>query len=1632
MPINQAFGLPGDESSLLSTRLFTSVKLSNLPDIEFDDCMALKKPSPALYLDQVVIDEYESCRQWLWPAIKELYTRLFEEKDIDADSINFQMVKLNRWLSAMSLTVYKQKNDTKAGFDGNLAMENASDYIDKVDKPIQRIYIGIQDIGYKAVYFLFDLPIAQKAFEYLYLVQSRLSEIEERLGKKTANEIGFYLGLTLLRAIDAHRSNALMFGTNEQRKELDRKLIEALNFAQEMADSEEKKLAVLFYKYQSHLYSSSNISEAESNVLTPVALLTQIEQTTKSKAFRSIHLWSKIKQAELVSFDIGTRDDVHYKKWLSLLDDLEEDLSQVEDGLIWMDSLLSRYQTLKNLGFYDEAITYIEKIVKRLPEFQEGVPELAKSYLWSGRIFTALQSASEGLTKQKRYDDALVLLKQQWETWKDNQSGLNLAAAYLSNGNYSEAIKIGNEIDYDQLFGLSQIWRFNQSLAYFKLGDLGNAQQALMRGLSVEKLDETEMTFYIALLALNGEMDKALMVAGKVASKSIGARQASAMKSYIAISSFDASDVNVKLGLVNEPLPKFAFETIWFESEMFNNGYPYIAKQSTSTDSSVIDPVLVVSSGVTSLHSSTSDKSLLATANNSLVTIWNMVKGLPVRKLVVADNVKSLEFFDNDRYLLVISGDAIEAFNTASGELKYSIGRDINEWFTPVISKGLGKLISAVNKGNASGIGISNLNNPSETKTIEIKEQVASIALDSSGTRLFVAVNKVPDNDNWISSIYVVDLLTRKVLDEMTDIRGIVRSISLTDSDEKLVLGKQLDTNMFSETVQTEIDNDWKRFKKPTVKTENTSAITQTNLKTIDQLRSLNVTPEEAYFDEEQQRLIYQANISNLHTWNTEVGSEISVDDQFYESIHFQNGAVIGIKEDMREYGLGTVSLKPISGELKGPDKLTVPMVKGVVGYLRNLKYFNGGASMYAQIHDGYSDSDRVLLRFDEQGKGAIFPFTLKGEEIYSLVDEIGFVSEKDRTIRLRDIETGELITSFELKENWPSFKWIEIDKHGKTIWVATYDNLYAYSFSGELKHTYEHLIGDFTAAALPQNGSHLLAVYQVGNSTLLAKIDRLDGKVVNTKILEDRLVSRVQLSSLQNYLSMTRSDGGVELWDLNHNEELATLFSLPEDGWLVIDADGRYDSNRPGNIQSVAWRINDAPLEPFSVAVFMKQFYEPRLLPRKMNQADFPEVVDLDKINIIQPKLSFEMVEPNKVNADHLDITLKVSKGDLIDKPSSDYGVYDLRLFRDGQQISFFPQSHGQIQLNDEGEKTVVFQNVRLASGDTGKQINFSAMAFNNQGVKSDTVEMTYVLNKAHKASKKRVYLVNVGVNRYTNPAWNLEYAVNDASLLSSALKKGIESTAQYDEIINLPLTTNNTEFVSYQDIEATFKNIVLGLNGIPKIMPDDALIITWSGHGYANSNGVFHLITSNVGEGDSKEIDEAFLKNSVSTSDLSSWLETIDAKNIVLVIDACNSAASVEGKSFKPGPMGSKGFGQLAWFKGMQILTASQSDDVALESSLLKHGLLTYSLAKEGLALSAADFLPSDSEINVSEWLKFGQKRVPELYLALINGNLSKTLLDSRGVELDEPNEKVETQLPGLFDFNRSNDEMNLSVRH
>src|SRR5262249_1354732 len=123
---------------------------------------------------------------------------------------------------------------------------------------------------------------------------------------------------------------------------------------------------------------------------------------------------------------------------------------------------------------------------------------------------------------------------------------------------------------------------------------------------------------------------------------------------------------------------------------------------------------------------------------------------------------------------------------------------------------------------------------------------------------------------------------------------------------------------------------------------------------------------------------------------------------------------------------------------------------------------------------------------------------------------------------------------------------------------------------------------------------------------------------------------------------------------------------------------------------------------------------------------------------------------------------------------------------------------------------------------------------------------------------------------------------------------------------------------------------------------------------------------------------------KHSISDLELESSFQKIDAGQLLLVIDACNSEQALESEEKRRGPMNSKGLAQLAYEKGMYILTAALSlQEAKADKAIAKgHGYLTYALIEEALKeKKAAD---NDGNVLLREWVDYAVQRVPRMQQA------------------------------------------------
>lgn len=526
--------------------------------------------------------------------------------------------------------------------------------------------------------------------------------------------------------------------------------------------------------------------------------------------------------------------------------------------------------------------------------------------------------------------------------------------------------------------------------------------------------------------------------------------------------------------------------------------------------------------------------------------------------------------------------------------------------------------------------------------------------------------------------------------------------------------------------------------------------------------------------------------------------------------------------------------------------------------------------------------------------------------------------------------------------------------------------------------------------------------------------------------------------------LALTASaDGALRLWRLEDGDLVATAVTFTDGSWAVVAPDGRFDSGDLEAVEGLTWVFNDDPLHGLPIEVFMRDYYEPRLLGRLLAGEDFPPIGPLAGRNRVQPEVRIAAANSDGASAS---VTVEVRQSQrsfraLMGQDSLliSSGAADLRVFRDGQVVAFHD---GPIPLGPDGRALLTFDSLPLPRWGTSPDVALSAYVFSEAfvdqrgvtwegGVKSRTVSTR--VSRANAQVARRAYVVAIGVDTYDDPAWNLRFAAEDAVAMSATLSQALGENPTFAEVVTVPLVSASDprirtsarkdviravfDLLAGKPVEANLYAQIPGAARIRKAGPDDLVIVSFSAHGYADTRGRFYLFPSDIGSDFGASMDPDKLDRLVSSDDLRDWLREVDAGHLALVIDACHAAAAVEGVDFKPGPMGSRGFGQLAYDKGMRVLAASQAADVAVENSLLRQGLLTYALVFDGIAAGQADRFPMDGEIRVGEWLVYGRERVPLLYDEVMEGQVS-TFGRNEPVEASGEADPY-FQTPALFDF-------------
>jgi WD40 repeat protein len=599
----------------------------------------------------------------------------------------------------------------------------------------------------------------------------------------------------------------------------------------------------------------------------------------------------------------------------------------------------------------------------------------------------------------------------------------------------------------------------------------------------------------------------------------------------------------------------------------------------------------------------------------------------------------------------------------------------------------------------------------------------------------------------------------------------------------------------------------------------------------------------------------------------------------------------------------------------------------------------------------------------------------------------------------------------------------IAFDTQGRYAVTAGFD-LRLWNVPGFKNKEFKSEDSMYTAVAFSPDGQSLAT----GSGDGVIRIWNIEtGTNVALSEKHDKLVSGVFFTADGRWVWSAAFDGTVRLWSVAERRAAARVIRYASGTHAAIDASGRFDTPDPDGLAAIGWVVGDAPLRVLPIEVFVRDYFEPRLLERLMLGEPFPPIRDLRELNRVQPSVEITSVTLAPKTRDRVSVRVRVrsiseaqgSRGMLASQ------VHDLRLFRDGSLVAY---QDGPMLMRSDGSFDLTFPPVRVPVGGAARSVQFTAYAFNADRIKSTTASYTYDLPRSLTQDAKKAYIVSVGVTTTTDPYWTLDFAGEDVRLISSRLPAAL--TGYQPIVVRLqgspqarssPFGAEPGADEPVVPMKDNIKGVLELLSGRPlnpkaaaglpatvqnklaPMGPNDLLVLWISAHGLTR-NQEFYVLPYDIGAGSQGRVTQEFLKSAISSQELSAWLRDVDAGSSVMIIDSCYGRAAVDRAEFKPAALNNRGLGQLSYDKGMAILVASQSDAEAVEANGVS--LLTRAFLTEGLTQSRA--ASPARPMTLTDLLKYAAARVPQL----------STARAANGQAL--------VQRPWLFDFRKNKPEV------
>ena len=450
---------------------------------------------------------------------------------------------------------------------------------------------------------------------------------------------------------------------------------------------------------------------------------------------------------------------------------------------------------------------------------------------------------------------------------------------------------------------------------------------------------------------------------------------------------------------------------------------------------------------------------------------------------------------------------------------------------------------------------------------------------------------------------------------------------------------------------------------------------------------------------------------------------------------------------------------------------------------------------------------------------------------------------------------------------------------------------------------------------------------------------DVKSGKLVKTYKGHKKPVTALAFGKNDTVIHTASHDGTSRIFEIKKGEELAQIVSS-KNGWAAFSKDKGTFSGEGDAVQAVSWATDSVS---FKMDRFSESHFEPGLLANAAAGKKLAIKENRPALSVkfaIPPEGKFSTPEED-AESDEEEYEISVAAKDL------GGGIQEIRLYQNGKLVK-----SEMLKKNEEAEITRNYD-VKLVNGNN--ELRFVALSKDRIESRPAKVKVTY----SGAERKSTMHIVTIGINKYRNPALNLNYGVPDAQGINKFFEKQPKNLFK------------NIVYHRLFDKKATKAGIEALMKGLDT-NPEDVVIFYFAGHGQTISDS-WYFIPYDVLY---PEKDEELRQKGIPSKLLNKWVRGVKAQKVVVLMDACKSGAAL--KAFR-GFEERKALRNISRSSGVHVVAAAAKEQFAVELESLGHGAFTYTLL-EGLN-GKAEGRSKDGVITIRELTHYIEQQLPKL---------------------------------------------------